>query len=94
MRVVVNVSVDVSVEPSFVVRSDEDGDPVRAVSRKAALDAVGGNVRLRNYEIEGELSDLFGEHWIVWEPCPFNAEYCAWGWATGLVSRRKPDSQA
>ena len=38
--------------------------------------------RMRNYEIEHLLSLLFGDDWVIAEPCPFNGEFCRWGGPT------------
>lgn len=34
--------------------------------------------KLRNYELEDRLEDLFGEDFCINEPCPFNGDYCKW----------------
>lgn len=34
--------------------------------------------RMRNYEIQGELEDLFGATWVISEWCPFNGIHTAW----------------
>lgn len=39
--------------------------------------------RLRNYEIEQELEQVFGEEHVVAELCPFNGVYCTWGRVSG-----------
>jgi len=39
--------------------------------------------RLRNYEIEQELEQVFGKEHVIWEPCPFNGVFCRWGTMTG-----------
>lgn len=34
--------------------------------------------RLRNYEIEQELLEFFGEEHVISEWCPFNGQFCKW----------------
>ncbi len=34
--------------------------------------------RMRNYEMEHELEEVFGGAWVVSEWCPFNGVYCEW----------------
>lgn len=87
-----DVRIEVRTAPIYEAKTDEEGKPVRAVARQDALDALTRSDRydrLRNYEIERKLEDLFGGDWVVWEACPWKGEYCAWGRATG---RRPPIS--
>lgn len=87
-RVRVEVRVTIRTAPKHETRTDVFGRSWLAVSRQDAIDSLTSRddnlaYRLRNYEIEGKLCDVFEGSWIVWEACPFNGDYCAWGRATG-----------
>lgn len=72
---------DMSIEPEYTPRVNHKGESVRAITRKNATIALRdyGKSRLRNYEIEAMLKDRFPAPWVVWETCPFNGKFCAWG---------------
>ena len=99
-RIRIAIRIVASTEPPYVVQKNEDGEEVLwAVTRAAALEAVrtrNMDARMRNYELESTLNNLFpgpwnaAEPWVVWEACPFNGSHCLWGFATGLSKRRAP----
>lgn len=75
---------EMSIEPEYTLRVNHKGESVRAITRKDAILALReneeyGDSRLRNYEIEAMLKDRFPAPWVVWEICPFNGKFCAWG---------------
>lgn len=87
-RVRVDLQIKIRTAPPHETRN-AFGSTVFAVTRQAAIDSLTRREyaeRLRNYELEQRLSDVFEGTWIVWEACPFNEEYCAWGQATGRVT--------
>lgn len=75
---------EMTIEPEYTLRVNHKGESVRAITRKDAIIALRenedyGDSRLRNYEIEAMLKDRFPAPWVVWEVCPFNGKFCAWG---------------
>lgn len=67
---------------------------MKKISRGGAISLLNANgyryeqdTRLRNYELESRLNNLHGVFadldWVVWEPCPFNGDFCRYGSETG-----------
>lgn len=50
------------------------------ISRQKALSELGYSAtdRVRNYELEHDLSSKLGGEWVVAEWCPFNGLFCQW----------------